>query len=1350
MSKVNKKNIKREGFTLVELLAVIVIIAVIAGIATYTVINTVNKSKESGNRLTVDSIYKSAGLYITENNFNDNYWGHEDGDEYDSMCVSISELVNQGYLKKKSIKDIKYDHVMVVRNYSSKSITGVQFADNNVCVSGGWIGELKAPTLKMVYVTTSSVKIHATCSDSDKVINYVFTAMLDNKVIKTINQNNSDVVFSNLSNEDNKEYSFISKCEYSGNVSTKDSDSLRISMGKSSINFEYKGLISNSANYYKEYNINYNSDGIHTIGSDGTIINNSVKYFRIKGTAILGNNTEVYKCGNDNSPSNCDNTKATSIENGYWYKVNGNSADFKIISNSTVYARVWDGEKYSSNKSTQVTFPTNPRIIWSIEHDGLEKMSGGAIGSEVSIDGVSGIKKVVDYHTDRWLRYPVIKWYIADSSNAQSNFYYSDGSYTKRSIELNTNNKLSPYWLDGWYSISNDDNINTNDYNNNVYGMQRLTIVAINKNGNTEDKTIVPIDVNIDRSEPIAEINTTKTLKSDNQTVTPICSDDNSGVSEYYFGKTNPANNNVTYSKWNESIKNTGIKITADGTYYLSCKDSVGNQKTTSITYYKYTVNNMLQNVSGSGYTTSNYTRISNASYIAPKDTNLTLANIYTIPDGSSASRFVGISSGAASTTAATVNKTVPKLTGNAIYTLWFNRNIVYFKYKTNGGTLTNKTTASDGTVYTWSTNNNGYISRTLNGNNTDNLSSYRYGTNNVDLLDYNNSKYLEIIKSGQAAKSGSEWICESGCITANKTFTDAGLNNYHTDNICNAKNGDCTVVVKVNWTEKPVRIYYNTNGGTINGSGYTHYVSNGSKTNWVGTSASEYLVQTFNGDTVNNLYYVNGSINITKSGYSPKSGAQWCARKEDGSNIKCIDQTVSQYKYSDIKALKMAEYSEYYKVWLYANWADVTAPAVTISVTGAKTGSVSKTGGTATFNYNDLNWTNKTPKFTVSISDVSTTTTNVYYNPAEVYTSRGAYSTSNVLSAWKNTNNKSGTFEMTSGGMRQVALVSKDASGNTTTIVINANLDYTKPSLKVNLSGAASTSDTNNSGTKTVNYNSGNWTNVKPTVAFTITDSTSTKMSIYYNSISYTSRPAYSTSNYVNKYNGTTKIGPYNELSDTSGSLQIGSGGQRQIAIYVIDAAGNSVTTVINANLDFDSPTCTAIKPVTGWSASGKTVDVTCSDSGSGCASGAGEFTAYKDTTYTVKDKAGNSGTCSASVTAQYWYARRTRSSYCNTCSSAGCASYTGWSVYSTEKVGTCVGQTTGYVGNYWYYECAWDSSTGYAYVRTWSRSCSSYNSSCSSCGTSYGSWSSWSGYDYSSGCDSYTCESTGKWYYY
>ena len=921
MSK--KKIENKKGFTLVELLAVIVIIAVIAGIATYTIGQTINKSKEKGKDISLDSIYKSAKLYLSEKNYSDYYWVINEGGN-DTICIYIPELVNLGYLKQKDIKNIEYKYIQISRDNYNKTIVGEKalYENNDTCSSSYGNGSNdRETTINRNYITTSSISIQAGCEPNKGIVNYVFTLKDNNdKLLKTIEQENHVAIFKNLTRLDgDKKYKIEAKCNYSDRE-TSTPKSILLNVGKSDIDFKVEKVVANSTEYYKVYSINYTTDNIKN-SSDK---DNSVKYFKVKGLAsLVGNSVKIYDCGDNNSPSTCNSSNTTTIVNNHWYKTDSNTVNLKIESNPTIYALVWDGERYSSNESTQITFQSNPRVVWSIEYNGLKKMSGGAVDRNISIDGEDTTKTVVDYYGDtnvKWLGNPTIKWRVYGTDDIESNLYYADQNYNNRG-NYKTNNKLNVSLKDKEYSIKSF----------SIYGRQQLGIVV--KNKKTNKNTIIPININFDREKPTAEITSTSTLKSASQTATLKCSDSKSGISSYYYGTSAPTSNS-TYSKWS---KNETKTISSDGTYYLSCKDAAGNEKTTSITYYKYNVINMLQNVTGSGYTTNNYTQSSTNSYIAPSGTNLTLSSIYTIPDGSSANKFIGISAGKPSTTAATVNKTVPTLTKNTNYTLWFNRNIVYFKFKTNEGTLTKKTTASDGTVYNWSTNSSGYITRTLNGKTIESLASYRYGTNNVDLPNYNNSAYLEIIKSNQAAKSGAEWICESGCTTANKTFSDSEIKNYNTDNICNAKNEDCTVVVKVNWTEKPVKIYYNTKGGTINGSGFTHYVSNGSKTNWVGTSASEYLVQTFNGDTVNNLYYVNGSINITRSGYSPKSGAEWCARDKNNSYDNCFDQAV-KYKYNQLKKYYKEEKSEYYEVWLYANWKDInppTAPIITNPTNG-------------------------------------------------------------------------------------------------------------------------------------------------------------------------------------------------------------------------------------------------------------------------------------------------------------------------------------------------------------------------------------------------------------------------------
>ena len=59
--------VKKKGFTLVELLAVVVIISLIAGIGITIYLNAIKNSKEQATLLAIDSVKSAAELYSKEN-----------------------------------------------------------------------------------------------------------------------------------------------------------------------------------------------------------------------------------------------------------------------------------------------------------------------------------------------------------------------------------------------------------------------------------------------------------------------------------------------------------------------------------------------------------------------------------------------------------------------------------------------------------------------------------------------------------------------------------------------------------------------------------------------------------------------------------------------------------------------------------------------------------------------------------------------------------------------------------------------------------------------------------------------------------------------------------------------------------------------------------------------------------------------------------------------------------------------------------------------------------------------------------------------------------------------------------
>ena len=360
-----------------------------------------------------------------------------------------------------------------------------------------------------------------------------------------------------------------------------------------------------------------------------------------------------------------------------------------------------------------------------------------------------------------------------------------------------------------------------------------------------------------DESVPIPEITTTSTLESTSQTATLKCSDD-VGVVGYYWGTTAPTSTS-TYTSIT-STKNMSITktVNAAGTYYLSCKDSSGNTSQTpaSKEYNSYTIKNLLQKVNGSSaYTTDNYDVSSDSTYIAPNGTTITMTSVYAVPSGSNSDRYKGVSIGNPSTTAASVSKTNPILSSNSTYSAWFTRNEIIFKYKPNGGTVTASTTNGTST-YTWATDSNNFITLSTDGGSASQLSkSFKYGANTINIYNYNNDNYLKITKANSVAPSGAEWICDSGCATANMTIAQGDSNlvaptgGEPTDSICNAKNDDCTVVVKVNWKNSatiPTAANYCQSNLVYTGSQQTVTKTAGtgySFTGNTGTNAGSYTV---------------------------------------------------------------------------------------------------------------------------------------------------------------------------------------------------------------------------------------------------------------------------------------------------------------------------------------------------------------------------------------------------------------------------------------------------------------------------------------------------------------------------
>ena len=110
---------KKNAFTLVELLAVIVILGLIAAIAVPSVIDTINDSKEKSYQTTIESVKAATESYM--NMSFDNYKAQFVSPGY--VNITISELIEEGFLSN----DIKNP---ITGNVLSGSIRVTKISEN--------------------------------------------------------------------------------------------------------------------------------------------------------------------------------------------------------------------------------------------------------------------------------------------------------------------------------------------------------------------------------------------------------------------------------------------------------------------------------------------------------------------------------------------------------------------------------------------------------------------------------------------------------------------------------------------------------------------------------------------------------------------------------------------------------------------------------------------------------------------------------------------------------------------------------------------------------------------------------------------------------------------------------------------------------------------------------------------------------------------------------------------------------------------------------------------------------------------------------------------------------------------
>ena len=110
---------RRNGFTLVELLAVIVVIALISLLAMPPLVNQLSKTKEDSKNAGFELIYLAASQYLEDNkNLNRELCSNINSCSPDVYCVTLGSMVNDGKLKapiKNTVTGAQYKLTDAVR-----------------------------------------------------------------------------------------------------------------------------------------------------------------------------------------------------------------------------------------------------------------------------------------------------------------------------------------------------------------------------------------------------------------------------------------------------------------------------------------------------------------------------------------------------------------------------------------------------------------------------------------------------------------------------------------------------------------------------------------------------------------------------------------------------------------------------------------------------------------------------------------------------------------------------------------------------------------------------------------------------------------------------------------------------------------------------------------------------------------------------------------------------------------------------------------------------------------------------------------------------------------------------------
>ena len=372
-----KENIveKKQGFTLVELLAVVVIIGAIGGIAATAIISIINNSKESATIIAINNVKSAAELYSKENSKEIEWITQykEDGTETGKfICMTVRQLINNGYFDDKFFdEDIYHDRIndntyIEIKRGTNSDNTDVIIHETastlNDCETEAINSELSdiVYSNQKSYTDRLSFDVYPKKDVGD--VNFFATYEKDNTESSNIDCNNGKCLFEKL--EDNTGYK-IKICMRPNNGNTTLKNTVCEYVGQATEAFMKPIIKIENANKWKNsknVTISYDDTGIYD--------ENGIHYFKSEVNAELVSG-KVYRCenfenGNNNTCNSTVSVNGTITENT-WYKVDGNKTEFKVATHLSkgnsriITARIQDQTgNYMDSKKNITRIDTEP------------------------------------------------------------------------------------------------------------------------------------------------------------------------------------------------------------------------------------------------------------------------------------------------------------------------------------------------------------------------------------------------------------------------------------------------------------------------------------------------------------------------------------------------------------------------------------------------------------------------------------------------------------------------------------------------------------------------------------------------------------------------------------------------------------------------------------------------------------------------------------------------------------------------------------------------------------------------------------------------------------------------------